>query len=312
MLKYSNFKNKLYFLPWYQIYSRVRIIQNKIYESTRKCKFNFAKKLQLYLLNSIDNNLLSLQLILKKFFVCYNKKNIKPCFFLYKKTMINLIDRRNKNLLYKLIKDQLNYLCNLPEKLAKTKSSIFYMKSLNIIYHSHLYKWDTLDASSFYISKQFILNETNSYKKYNNFLLYKSFSKFIQIYKKLTNYISVERLLFNLDWYYIYINKLKQNVYSRLNISKPSVVSSINRKKLMIYLLKSNNLYNILIFKTNYIANNYLKYFYNLINMILYYFLKKRYNNIFYNYENIKISSRNFFINFYMIQKINIYLNYCI
>nr|YP_009399086.1 hypothetical protein [Taenioma perpusillum]ARW68483.1 hypothetical protein [Taenioma perpusillum] len=303
-------ENTLYSLPWYQIYSRIKVIQNKIYEGTLKCRFNFVKKLQLYLLNSIDSNILSIQLILKKFLVCSNKKEIKPCIFFYQERKDELNNEyKNFYYLYKLIKDQLIYISDWPKQLAKVKKSFFYISFSNFKYVDYVYKYDMCHTDHIYKFKQIILSREILYKKCYKIYFYKSILKFLLSNSKLKKNIKMEKLEINLNWYCMYNNKLNQYKYNESLLNELDLINVIKRKDLIAYLLNNNNLYNILIFESNYIVSYFLKNSYISINNILYFFLKKRYKNILYNYKNIKNYSKSFFINFYMMQKNKIYLN---
>lgn len=82
LYKYDlNVKTSWSSLPWQKIYTRVLVIQKKIYKAAKLCQFNRMYKLQKYLLNTDEFKIFSIKNIIEQIYLFNTIKCKKKFFF---------------------------------------------------------------------------------------------------------------------------------------------------------------------------------------------------------------------------------------
>lgn len=199
----------------------------------------------------------------------------------------------------------------------KIKSKISILKSLKDTVYLRLYYMYFISKYTIYqkILRLYIDNKYNIIYELNLFL-FKIFNIEIDWYTKYLNsffsqtYINL--LVFNYSYNTIFNqNLLKKSLINNTNNKKllNSICNFILIKNNMVYLKQDFNIYNI----NTYIHItfiNYIQSLFKLLNLYIYFLLKKKYKNIFLKYNQIKKSNLNFSKLKYYKKIEHFYINY--
>nr|YP_009392460.1 hypothetical protein [Caloglossa monosticha]ARW61022.1 hypothetical protein [Caloglossa monosticha] len=303
--KYNlNIKTSWSSLPWQKIYTKISVIQKKIYTATKCYKFNKVYKLQKYLLNSNESKIASIRYIIEKTCLFLTLQYKKKLFisngekFKILKSLYSYTIKKNKNYCFLIdqIQQRITYLSIKPEYLAKF--------ILNHDCYKKILKSDTLIHSNLFYNRN-----NNAIKKTKLFKYFKNPNKNKYFYSDDINKFMKNTYFCNLRWYFYHKNKLFILVTKKNNINIKQFLINIkncNHIKHIQNILLSNKL-NKFIFTIKNIKSFYLKF-----NKIIFYKLKKKYNNIFYKYIFFLFHSKIIHRIFHIRQLRYIYINYCI
>lgn len=338
-------------LPWKKIYTRIQIIQTKIYKAAKQNNLQYIFILQKYLLNSNEAKILAIKNIIDNIYI-FSKYKKKIKLFIHNKNKFKIflslynykLNNNKFDYILKQIKDYLIYLCIKPECEAKFIFSFYENKTINIFKYlndinTYFFKF-TLNNKDiilqYMINNIQLLNNIN-YKYYeiivNNIRSHlinnNDFIKHILINR--FNYLNdFFLLLLNLfvvgiHWYqknlnksYLSTNSNKNRLNLQFNIDN-KIYSSLLIKNIKSFFYKKKTLCEIIkikyLYKNNILANfifiHFIRLIYSVFNSLIYNILKKIYNNIFFKYSNIKINNISFNIFFYNKKIEYMYSNYC-
>nr|YP_009393701.1 hypothetical protein [Caloglossa beccarii]ARW62263.1 hypothetical protein [Caloglossa beccarii] len=306
-------------LPWKKIYTKIAIIQYKIYKNSMHYKFNKVYKLQKYLLNSNEAKIATIIQIVEKIRIYYSNKkkfnllisdeqkfNILQNFYNHnKKYSINLY------FLMKQVRLWITFLSIQPEWQAKFIYNFnYYTKTLN---KKYAISW--LDS---YLDQNKKIDFIKITKKNANILNYiKTFNlnKYFQIYNLLyfISYISFNHLY----WHKQYIKKIFS--LSKIKIKQIFILKRLtsvqNNKLLMRLLVEDFKIYIKNLFKINdlFIAFiNNIKLNFSKINTVLFYRLRKNCHNLLYKKYLYFISINKYLNKIFYVLKIQCFYNsYC-
>nr|YP_009395974.1 hypothetical protein [Dasya naccarioides]ARW65160.1 hypothetical protein [Dasya naccarioides] len=158
---YTNWK----VLPWKKIYTRIQIIQIKIYKATKQNDWRYLSLLKKYILNSNEAKVIAIKNIIDNLYIFskYRKKiklfirnedKFKILLSLYN---YKLYDSSKFYYILNQIKDYLTYLCIKPQCEAKFIFSFYENKKINIFKY-----FNYIDTCFFKLS----LNNKNIFTQY--------------------------------------------------------------------------------------------------------------------------------------------------
>nr|QCI06323.1 hypothetical protein [Dictyurus purpurascens] len=262
-------------LPWKYIFSKVFILQKKIYKSAKKCDLNNVLKLQQYLINSNEAKILSIQYIINQLYlhyICHNntkyiitdKKKYKIFKFLFKQSK-NI----SFNLVLKIVEEYLLYLCLEPELESKYPIFIYKKNSSYYYYINKLYKIGLLKFNSeINVKCKFLMDNLKKINQLKYIIKYFQYRFYYSFYNNLINY---QKILSYYDSQKVFINK---NNYINLLYSSFINISKLGLDWYTFYINRSCTLKKNIIFTYNIQIKYY--YYHNLIIKILKFFINKR------------------------------------
>nr|YP_009295697.1 putative group II intron reverse transcriptase/maturase protein [Mastocarpus papillatus]AOL58181.1 putative group II intron reverse transcriptase/maturase protein [Mastocarpus papillatus] len=222
-------------LPWYQIEEKVFILQQKLYEYSKKCDRKKVEKLQNYILNSSDSRVFAIQIItnnISDHYIRHSQEKYnctdKDKFVIYKSLFENSISCLKVQFIVEQIKQYLAYLCLRPEWEARFepiyKLSINRKKQYYLLYRLSKFLLKNLEAES----KQI----------FNYCLISKVTSKFIDLKYLIDKIQPIPCILYNLqNWLsnQYNINALDNNIF--IEQSSSGIISVLYE---LLYLIMYN------------------------------------------------------------------------
>nr|YP_009295343.1 hypothetical protein BI108_pgp052 [Dasya binghamiae]AOH77355.1 hypothetical protein [Dasya binghamiae] len=245
-LKYSlNTYTCWKYLPWKTIYTRIIIIQKKIYKAAKKHNWKYVLKLQKYLINSNEAKITSVQNIIDELYI-YNKNKKKIKFniqdndkFIIFKSLYNFHKEHYFHIIIEQIKQYLIFLCIKPEWEAKFLFSFYEHKHNNIFNYFYSINKNNLNNNllKYHINNKniFISNIIKKiYRlKYINYVIKNLLYYNLSIFSIKNHYNLIEQILNNqfiylyefyqflskiffidINWYNIYLNKINYITYN--------------------------------------------------------------------------------------------------
>lgn len=311
LYKYNLNKNTFWSsLPWQKIYTKILAVQRKIYVAAKCYNLDKVYKLQKYLLNSNESKIFSIKYIIENIYI-FSFLKYKKKFFISNKEKLEIFQNiynskkifsHNFNFLINQVKQHLIYLSIETEYLAK------------FVCNYDCYKK---------VLKNNLSNFFNYfYYKSNNVIKKIKVSEYLE---KIDNrkyfcinciYTFIKSIYFSkLYWYLHYQNVLKLgNKRNRIDIFQILInLKNYNHFKLIQNSLLYNKLNKFINIKDNFVfATKNKKLFYLAVNKIIFYKLKKRYNNNLYKYSYFVLNSKYIHKTFHIVQIKSIYIKYCI
>nr|YP_009391222.1 hypothetical protein [Dipterocladia arabiensis]ARW59366.1 hypothetical protein [Dipterocladia arabiensis] len=345
-------------LPWKDIYTRIIIIQKKIYQASKSYNWQYLCKLQKYLINSNEAKIFSIKYIINQLYI-YNK---------HKKKIKYKIKDKEKFIIFKVlfdvcqssffviekVKQYLIHLCIKPEWEAKFLFSHYETISINIINNFSIFDKYTNLFTNYLQDKNIVINYIKKKIKalkclenllyhniyidpqiHNKNIIEKIITNHFYYYNEYNLYLS-QCFLININWYKLYLHKLNLLQNSNKFLINTSLTLKIIIEHFNKILTKNNIYYKCLIQNIKFYLHNHSKSIYNLINfkylykytiiiliflyfirqiypiinLIIYYIIKKQYKKICKALYSINVYNLNYNVYFYSKKIEYFYINY--